>query len=160
MLDQVTSLQRLFPLLLFIVEEGLQLHLIVRKINNYIYRMQSVLSKDSGHTIAFDSISSSPWFSTKQLQLSLSKCGAAAEPENTSEHCYSHAKQSDTPYQEQDSSSSLSSGQAHHEGATLARSNSNMQNISFRPGNCYIKVYGIMQNTRVLNQFLPFHRCV
>ncbi|KAK4422195.1 Nuclear transcription factor Y subunit A-3 [Sesamum alatum] len=98
--------------------------------------MQSLSHKDTDQTTA-DSLAtlfggrSSLWFSTKQPKVSLSK-SVAAELETTGEHY--HVKLSESQYQEQDSSSSLSTEQSHHEAANSAKSNSHMQNISFQPG--------------------------
>lgn len=68
-------------------------------------------------------------FSTKLPEASVS----ADELDNTTEHHY-HVKLSESQYQEQDSSSSLSTGQSHHEAPTSARSNFHMQNVMFQPG--------------------------
>lgn len=75
----------------------------------------------------------SMWFSTKQPHVSRSK-SVATELETTTEHHY-HAKFSESQYQEQDSSSTLSTGQSHHEAAISARRNFHTQNVSFQPGN-------------------------
>ncbi|KAH6774177.1 hypothetical protein C2S53_009291 [Perilla frutescens var. hirtella] len=99
--------------------------------------MQSLSIKDSDRTTA-DSFPTlfgsrmSMWFSAKQPELSVSK-SVATELETTKEHDY-HVKLSESQYQEQDSSSTLSTGQSHHEGATSAGSDIQMQNVSFEPG--------------------------
>nr|CAM12540.1 YA2 [Antirrhinum majus] len=72
------------------------------------------------------------WFRTNQPQFSLSKT-VTTELETAAESHF-HLKDSDFPYQEPDSSSTLSTEQSHSEATTLARSNLNMQNISFQPG--------------------------
>lgn len=101
--------------------------------------MHTFSEKESGPTAA-DSLgtlfgSRLPMrFSTKQQpQFSLSK-SVSAETETTTEH-HHHVKFSESQYQEQDSSSTLSSGQSHHEAATSARNNFHIQSVTFQPGN-------------------------
>ncbi|PIN24001.1 hypothetical protein CDL12_03304 [Handroanthus impetiginosus] len=97
------------------------------------YTMQNLSNKETARTTA-DSYAtlfgsrSSLWFSTKQPQQSVD-----TELENTAGH-HHHVKLSEAQYQEQDSSSTLSSEKSHHESATSVRSNFHVQNISFQPG--------------------------
>lgn len=99
--------------------------------------MQSLSIKDSDRTTA-DSFPAlfgshmSMWFSNNQPELSVSK-SVATELQTTKVHNY-HVKFSESQYQEQDSSSTLSTGQSHHEGATSAGSDIQMQNVPFQPG--------------------------
>lgn len=94
--------------------------------------MQNFSIKDSDRTTA-DSFPTlfgsrmSMWFSDKQTK------STATDLETTKEHNY-EVKLSESQYQEQDSSSTLSTGQSHHEGATSA-GDVQMQNVPFQPGN-------------------------
>ncbi|XP_057776364.1 nuclear transcription factor Y subunit A-7-like isoform X2 [Salvia miltiorrhiza] len=74
------------------------------------------------------------WFSAKQPEIPVSK-SVATELEATKEHDFYHLKLSDSHYQEQDSSSTLSTDQSHshHEGSTSAGSDVQMKNVSFQP---------------------------
>ena len=71
------------------------------------------------------------WFSGKQLEIPVSNSKSmATETETTKGRDYYHLKLS-----EQDSSSTLSTDQSHHEGSTSAGSDVQMKNLSFQPGN-------------------------
>ncbi|KAL2517930.1 nuclear transcription factor Y subunit A-5 [Abeliophyllum distichum] len=90
-------------------------------------------SKDQDQTTpdslaTFFGTRSSLCHSIRQQQSSLSK-GAAAETESAEEH-YFDVKQSGSQFHKQDSFSTLSIGQSHHEVAAMERANSYMQNIA------------------------------
>ncbi|XP_042066645.1 nuclear transcription factor Y subunit A-3-like isoform X1 [Salvia splendens] len=72
------------------------------------------------------------WFSGKQLEIPVPK-SMATETETTKERDFYHLKLSEPQRQDQDSSSTLSTDQSHHEGSTSAGSDLQMKNVSFQP---------------------------